>query len=130
MKFEKSLEQKAIFYCYFCLQEIRMKFKFLNNTLQNRKFDYNPRYYDERKEYLEKRKEQIERMESGEMSAEERREVLRENIRAEWTRADYRQQQQKAANLRIFILVLVLLGLGYFLLYGLDNVDVIVERLW
>ena len=107
-----------------------MKFKFLNNTLQNKKFDYNPRYYDERKEYLEKRKEQIERMESGEMSPEERREVLRENIRGEWTRADYRQQQKKAANLRIFILVLVLLGLGYFLLYGVDNVDVIVERLW
>lgn len=107
-----------------------MKIKFLNNTLQNRKFDYNPRYYDERKERLEKRKEQMRKIESGEMTAEERRELLRENMRGEWSRADYRQKQQKASNFRILILVLVILGLGYFLLYGVDKVDVIVERLW
>ena len=107
-----------------------MKFKFLNNTLQNRKFDYNPRYYDERKDRLQKRKEEFERMESSEITPEERREMLRENMRGEWMRADYRQQQQKAANMRIVILVLVILGLGYFILYGIDNVDVIVERLW
>ncbi len=107
-----------------------MKFKFLNNTLQNRKFDYNPRYYDERKERLKHRKEQFERIESGQMTAEERRTLLRENMRQEWTRADYRQKQQRASNLRIVILILAILGLGYFLLYGVDQVDVVVERLW
>lgn len=107
-----------------------MKIKFLNNTLQNRQFDYQPRYYDERKERLKKRKERLERIESGEMSAEERREMLRENMRGEWSRADYRQKQKNASNLRIFVLILTLLGLGYFLLYGVDKVDVIVERLW
>lgn len=111
-------------------KETGMKFKFLNNTLQNRKFDYNPRYYDERKERLQKRRHQFERMESGEMSDEERRDMLRESMRGEWQRADYRQQQQKAANIRIIILVAVLFALGYFLFYGVDQVDVIVERLW
>lgn len=107
-----------------------MKFKFLNNTLQNRKFDYNPRYYDERKERLARKQEQFERIESGEMSAEDRRALLRESMRNEWTRADYRQRQQRSSNIRIFMLVLILLALGYFLLFGIDQVDVIVERLW
>lgn len=107
-----------------------MKFKFLNNTLQNRKFDYNPRYYDERKDRLTKKKEQFRKMESGEMSDEERRAMLRESMRGEWHRADYRQKQQKAANMRILILVALLVALGYFLLYGVDKVEVIVDRLW
>lgn len=107
-----------------------MKFRFLNNTLQNRKFDYNPRYYDERKERLNDRQERFRKLESGEISDEERREMLRENMRGEWMRADYRQKQRGASNIRIFILIAVILALGYFLLYGVDQVNVIVERLW
>jgi len=107
-----------------------MKFKFLNNTLQNRKFDYNPRYYDERKERLEHRKAQFDRLESGEMSAEERRAILRESMRNEWTRADYRQRQQRSSNIRILILVAIILVLGYFLFYGVEQVNTVVERLW
>lgn len=107
-----------------------MKFKFLNNTLQNRKFDYQPRYYDERKERLERKKKQYERAESGEMTAEERREMLRESMRGEWERADYRQRQRNSSNIRIFVLVLLLVGLCYFLFFGIDEVDTVVERLW
>jgi hypothetical protein len=107
-----------------------MKFKFLNNTLQNRKFDYQPRYYDERKDRLEKRKEQLRRAESGEMTPEERREMMRESMRGEWERADYRQTQTRSSNVRIFTLVVVLVGLLYFLFFGVDNVETIVDRMW
>lgn len=107
-----------------------MKFKFLNNTLQNRKYDYQPRYYDERKERIEKKKEQIRRAESGELTPEERREMLRESMRGEWERADYRQRQRQSSNVRIFMLILVLLALFYFLFFGIDNVETIVDRLW
>jgi len=107
-----------------------MKFKFLNNTLQNRKFDYQPRYYDERKERLEKKKEQIRRAEAGELSDEERKQMLREAMRAESGRADYRHQQRQSSNIRIFALILVLMALFYFLFFGIDKVETIVERLW
>lgn len=107
-----------------------MKFKFLNNTLQNRRFDYNPRYYDERKERLEKKRRQFERAESGDLSPEERKEMLRQSMRGEWERADFRQKQQKSSNIRIMILVVLLFGLCYFLFFGVDEVDTIVERLW
>lgn len=107
-----------------------MKLKFLNNTLQNRRFDYQPRYYDERKERMEKRKEQLRRAESGEMTQEERKEMLREAMRAESDRAGYRQSQRQSSNIRIFSLLLVLLGLFYFLFFGIDKVETIVERLW
>ncbi|XOV68095.1 MAG: hypothetical protein ACFHU9_02760 [Fluviicola sp.] len=107
-----------------------MKLKFLNNTLQNRRFDYQPRYYDERKERLEKRKEQLRRAESGEMSPEERKQMLREAMRAESDRAGYRQSQRQSSNIRIFTLLLVLMGLFYFLFFGIDKVETIVERLW
>jgi hypothetical protein len=107
-----------------------MKFKFLNNTLQNRKFDYQPRYYDERKERLDRKKRQFQRLESGELTREERREMLRESMRGEWERADYRKRQQQSANIRIFVLVLLLCGLCYFLFFGVDEVDTIVDRLW
>lgn len=107
-----------------------MKFKFLNNTLQNRKFDYQPMYYDERRERIQKKKEQLRRAEAGEMTPEERRELLRESMRGEWERADYRQRQTRSSNVRIFTLILVLLGLFYFLFFGIDQVETIVERLW
>ena len=114
----------------FLFRQHYMKFKFLNNTLQNRKFDYQPRYYDERKERLEKRKEQIRRVESGEMSPEERKQMLREAMRAESDRAGYRHSQRQSSNVRIFTLLLVLMGLFYFLFFGIDKVETIVERLW
>ena len=40
-----------------------MKFRFLNNTLENQRYQYNPRYYDPRKERLVKKKEQYQKLE-------------------------------------------------------------------
>lgn len=107
-----------------------MKFRFINNTLKNRKYDYTPMYYDERKERLDAKKKQYERMENGEMTEEERRSLFRDNIRSEWSRAEYRKKARSASNLRVFILVVVIVALGYFIFNGVDKVDTIVQNLW
>jgi hypothetical protein len=87
-------------------------------------------YYDERKDRLKARKERFEKLNSGELSTEERRDMLRENMRNEWSRADYRQKQRSASNLRTLILIAILVALGYFVFNGVDEVDVIVEKIW
>jgi len=107
-----------------------MKFRFLNNTLQNRRFDYTPRYYDERKEALEQKKHYYQKMSTGELTDEERRAAFRENLQGEFSRGEYRQGQNRAANIRVLLLIVVILGLGYFVLYGLEDVDKIVNKLW
>ena len=122
--------KSTVFIAIFVYTAFVMKFKFLNNTLQNRKFDYQPRYYDERKERLEKRKEQIRRAESGEMTPEERKQMLRESMRAESDRAGYRQGQRQSSNIRIFTLLVVLMILFYILFFGIDQVETVVERMW
>jgi len=107
-----------------------MKFRFINNTIKNRRYDYTPMYFDERKERLEAKKKQYARMENGEMTDEERRAIFKSNMRNEWSRAEYRKKARSSANLRTFILVLVIIALGYFIFNGVDQVDTIVKNLW
>lgn len=107
-----------------------MKFRFLNNTLENRRFDYNPRYYDDRKEAIERKKEYYEKLKTGELSDDERRTMFRESLKGELTRGEYRQGQNRSANIRVLILIAVLTALGYFIFNGLDDVDTIVNNLW
>lgn len=107
-----------------------MKFRFLNNTLENRRFDYIPRYYDDRKEAIERKKDYYEKMKTGEISDDERREMFRDNLKGELTRGEYRQVQNKSANIRVIVLIVVLVILGYFIFNGLDDVDTIVNNLW
>lgn len=107
-----------------------MKFRFLNNTLENRRFDYTPRYYDERKEALDRKKEYYDKMQTGELSEDERRLAFRENLKGELTRGEYRQGQNRSANIRVIVLIVILVGLGYFIFNGLDDVDTIVNNLW
>lgn len=107
-----------------------MKFRFLNNTLQNKRFDYNPRYYDDRKEALTQKKEYYEKLRSGELSDEERRTKLRDNFRGELSRGEYRQGQNRSANIRVLVLIVALTALGYLIFNGVDEVDTIVNNLW
>ncbi len=107
-----------------------MKFRFLNNTLENKRFDYNPRYYDERKESLVQKKEYYEKIQSGELSDNERRAKFRENFKGELSRGEYRQGQNRSANIRVILLIIVLTALGYFIFNGLDDVDSVVNNLW
>lgn len=87
-------------------------------------------YYDERKESLNKKKELYRRMQTGEMSDAEKKEMLRQEMRQSWSRSNYRKSQEKASNIRIMILIVVLLALGYFIFNGIDEVDNIVEKVW
>ena len=107
-----------------------MKIRFLNKTIENRRFDYTPMYYDEKKEALDKKKELYRRMNDGELSESEKKEMLRDEMRQSWSRTNYRKSQEKASNIRILILVLVFLALGYFIFNGIDEVDTIVEKIW
>lgn len=107
-----------------------MKFRFLNNTLQNKRFNYSTRYYDERKEALDQKKEYYRKMSSGELSDDDRRSAFRENLSSELTRGEYRQSQNRSSNIRVIVLIVVLVSLGYFIFNGLDEVDTIVNNLW
>lgn len=107
-----------------------MKFRFLNKTIENRRFDYQPMHYDERKEWLNQKRELYRKMENNELSAEERRAVLRDNLRKEYGRAEFRKGQQRTSNIRILILIGLIVALGYFVFNGVDEVDTIVKKLW
>lgn len=108
-----------------------MKFRFLNSKLSEpQRFEYRPRYYDERKERLERKKAMYRSAEEGTLTEEERRSMLKENIRDNWARGHHRQNQLRWANFRVLILVAVLLALGYFVFFGLDSVDKIVENIF
>ena len=107
-----------------------MKFQFLSKTYRNRQFDYSPMYYDERKERLKAKKKQFDALESGEITDEERRSMFRDNIRGEWSRSETRKKARSTSNLRIVMLVVLILALGYFMFFGIDQVDTVVKNLW
>ncbi len=107
-----------------------MKFKFLNNTLRNRRFDYTPMYYDERKEQLNSKKDHYRQMEEKMYDAEQRKTYLKENLKEEWSRSHIRHQHHRSANLRIVLLIVLILALGYFIFNGVDQVDTVVKKIW
>lgn len=107
-----------------------MKIRFLNKTIEHKRFGYSPIYYDERKERLSEKKEQYRKLEDGEMSGDERRDILRSNLRQEFSRADYRKREKKTSNIRILLLIGVILALGYLVFNGMDDIDSIVNKLW
>jgi len=106
-----------------------MQFKFLKNNIQNRRFDYAPMFYDERREKLELKKRQYQQLKEKDLSAEERHQLLRNNMREGWSQAAYRQQVTSASNLRILILIALMVALGYFIFNGVDEVDTVVKKL-
>jgi len=107
-----------------------MKFRFLNKTIQNQRFNYNPMYYDERKERLDRKREQYQKLEDNTISDAERRELFRENLKEGFSRAHYRQTQQRSSNIRVLILIGLILVLGYFVFNGVNEVDTVVKKLW
>lgn len=107
-----------------------MRIKFLKNNITNKQFNYSPIYYDERKEKLEQKKAFYRRAETGELTDNERREELRNNLKHTFNRAEYRQKSRSTSNLRIFVLIFILFALGYFIFNGVNQVDTVVEKLW
>ena len=109
---------------------VSMKIKFLNKSIQNKRFEYSPMYYSERKERIERKKAQYAKLEEGNASESERREFFKDNMRHEWSRSKVRQVHNRAANIRTLILIVLIVGLGYFIFNGVDGVDTIVKKLW
>ena len=107
-----------------------MKIRFLNKTTQHQRFNYNPRYFDERKERLNAKRKQYEELNNSDVTDGRRKEIFKENIKGEWNRAQYRQNQQRTSNLRVVLLISVILILGYFIFNGVDEVDTVVKKLW
>ncbi|MDX2361198.1 MAG: hypothetical protein QNK23_10345 [Crocinitomicaceae bacterium] len=107
-----------------------MKIRFLNKIIDHQRFQYNAMHYDERKERLDRKKEEYKKAENGDMTDEDRRKFFRENIREGFSRAEYRQSQNKSYNIRVLILIAIIVGLGYFIFNGVDEVDIIVNKLW
>jgi hypothetical protein len=106
-----------------------MQFRFLNKNFKNKRFDYSPMYYDERKERLEIKKSQYESLNKDGVSDEERKNILRQNMSESWNRSKHAEQQKMSSNMRIAILVLIILGLGYFIFNGVNEVDVVVKKI-
>lgn len=107
-----------------------MRIKFLNNSLRNREFSYSPRYYDERKEQLEGKKKLYDRLHKGELTSEDRRQLLKDNMARSWSNNDYKRRETQKYNVRILVLICILLVLLYFIFFGVDEVDNIVVNLW
>ncbi len=107
-----------------------MKIRFLNKTIENQRFNYNPRYYDERKEQLAYKKKLYEELENENLSSERRKEIFRNSLKKEFNRAEYRSNETRNSNYRILLLIMILLALGYFVFNGVDEVDTVVKKLW
>ena len=107
-----------------------MKIKFLNKTIENQRFNYNPRYYDERKEQLASKKKLFKELDDKDTSGERRKEIFRDSIKGEYSRAQYRNNEKRTSNYRILLLILIIVTLGYFVFNGVDEVDTVVKKLW
>ena len=107
-----------------------MKFRFLNKTIENQRFNYNPMYYNERKERLDRKREQYQKLEDNSLSDTDRREMFRENLKEGFSGGQYRQAQQRSSNIRVLILIGLILVLGYFIFNGVSEVDTVVKKLW
>ncbi len=107
-----------------------MKFKFLANSIRNKRFDYSPMHYDERKERLDLKRKEFERLENSELHDEDRKTILRQNMQESWSRAKYAQNQRSSSNLRVLLLIAILFALGYLIFNGVDGVDQVVKKLW
>lgn len=106
---------------------VSMKFKFLNRSISNKRFDYSPLYYDERKQRLEQKRKYYEEQA---LDADQRSELFRQNIRENWSHSSYRQEQRRKINIRTFLLIALILALGYLIFSGTDQVDTVVTKLW
>lgn len=107
-----------------------MKFKFLKNTIRNKRFNYTPVFYDEQKEYLELKKAQYRELENQELDPETRKSILRQEMNASWSRAQHTASARRSSNMRVILLIAIIVFLGYLMLYGVDEVDTVVEKVW
>ena len=104
-----------------------MAFGFLSKTGRYRRFNFVPRYYDERKERLELKRKMYQEKDLD--SDSQRTAFFRDSLQQSWNRGKSVRKQKQSANMRIFILVLLILALGYFVFNGLDDIDQVIKSI-
>ncbi len=100
--------------------------KFLNSRLRPKRFVYFPRYYDERKEKLELKRKLY--AEKG-LNEEDRAVLLREKLKEKRSSHKVNQNQLYNKNTRSLLLLFVVIVLGYFLMNGLDDIELVIFKL-
>jgi hypothetical protein len=105
----------------------KMALKLFNTKIQNKRFDFMPRYYDERKERLELKRKQFQENEN--LTENERVTAMREQLKENWSHGKVRQQANYQANFRILILIGVIVVLGYFIFNGLDDIEQVIHKI-
>ncbi len=110
-----------------------MKIKFLKNNIRNKPFVYRPMYYDARKDLLQKKvnfyTDDKSIIESGTKS--ERAETMRSRMHQNW-RSESNKHLGSDSNykIRILLLILAILAIGYFIFFAFDDEPVIIKKLW
>ena len=100
--------------------------KFLNSRLRPKRFVYFPRYYDERKERLELKRKLY--AEQG-LNEEDRSILLREKLKEKRSSHKVNQNKLYNKNTRSLLLLFIVLVLGYFLMNGLDDIELVIFKL-
>jgi hypothetical protein len=92
-----------------------MKIQFLSKVNKYKRFNFVPRYYDERKERLDSLVERYakeEKIEEADFDYR-RKEAMRLAMSDSWGRGKDRLQQKKNGNIRVILIILGILFLGY-----------------
>jgi len=105
----------------------KMAFKIFNTKIHHKRFDFIPRHYDERKERLELKRKQYQ--ENDSLTESERIEAMRKQFRENWSPGKMRTQANAKSNFRIFILIGVIIVLGYFIFNGMDHIEQVIYKI-
>ena len=101
-----------------------MAMKLFGAPSRYKRFNFYTRFYDDRKERLELKRKQYEDFENA--TEQERKDIFREQMRESWAMGKERQQASFQSNVRIFILIVIILTLGYFVFNGLDQIESVI----
>jgi hypothetical protein len=104
-----------------------MKFRFLTKVNEHKRFGYIPRYYDERKEKLDTLVERYN--EVDEKDENRRKEALRQSISESWGNSQFRAKSNQSANMRFVLILVVIMGLIYFIFSKSNTINTIIETI-
>lgn len=92
-----------------------------------KRFNFYTRFYDESKERIELKRKQYHDLENA--SAEERKMILKEQMRESWSNGKKRQSANLYFNIRIITLICIIFLLGYFIFNGVDSVEKVIYKI-
>lgn len=88
---------------------------------QNKKFDYNPRYYDERKEKLQSMIESYNKSGDNLSEDEEYRRKIKTRMQNSFSIQDEYKNKSRASNIRLVIILGILVLICYYIFGTLDT---------